>query len=236
MSFEKDPLGFAISDFINKEETPDIIVHSDLCDDDTMPVPYLFRTFENMPPIEKKALSLCKGLVLDVGAGAGCHTLHLKNQNFAVKAIDTSHGVIEYLKSTKIDCDCIDFLSYKSSKFDTILMLMNGIGIAGDLESLEPFLHHAKSLMKPGGQILCDSTDISYMYIDDEGAKWMDLASNYYGEMQFQMTYKTAKTDWFPWLYIDFKTLETKAKNVGLKAEMIVDSENDQFLAKLTEI
>jgi len=236
MTFEKDPLGLAISDFINKKETPDIIVHSDLCDDDVMPVPYLFRTYENMPPIERKALSLCKGTILDVGAGAGCHALFLKNKHFKVKAIDTSAGVVDYLTSINIDSECIDFLDFSNNKYDTLLMLMNGIGIAGNLESLEAFLQHAQTLLQPGGQILCDSTDISYMYIDDEGGKWMDLASNYYGEMQFQMTYKTTKTDWFPWLYIDFDTLEQKAKNVGLKAEMVIDSENDQFLAKLTAI
>ena len=234
MEFEKDPIGQAIFDFVSQKDTPDIIVHSDLCDDDFMPVPYLFRSFENMPPIEKKALDLCQGKTLDIGAGAGCHSLYLFKKGMDVTAIDSSPGSIKYLNSQGIKSICTSFLNFQSEKFDTLLLLMNGIGIAGNLKALPTFLLHAKTLLKDDGQILCDSTDISYMYIDEEGGTWMDLASEYYGEMQFQMTYKESKTDWFPWLYIDFSTLEKIAVQVGLKAEKITESENDQFLAKLT--
>lgn len=236
MTFEKDPIGFAIHDFLQKKEVPDIIVHSDLCDDDLMPVPYLFRSYDNMPPIEKKALNLCHGTILDIGAGAGCHSIHLKKKGLSVKSIDTSKGSIDYLLSLGLDALLGDFLSFNQKKFDTLLLLMNGIGIAGSISRLPLFLEHAKSLLNPGGQILCDSTDIAYMYVDDEGAKWMDLASEYYGEMQFQMNYKDIKTDWFPWLYIDFNTLSEMAEKIGFHTEMIIDSENDQYLAKLTLI
>jgi 2-polyprenyl-3-methyl-5-hydroxy-6-metoxy-1,4-benzoquinol methylase len=236
MDFEQDPIGLAISDFIQKKETPDITVHSDLCDDDFMPVPYLFRSFENMPPIEKRALDLCEGKVLDVGAGAGCHSIYLKNKKIDIESIDTSKGAVDYLSSINIKSEHSEFLQYNNRSFDTILLLMNGIGIAGTLKQLSSFLNHAKTLLKPNGQILCDSTDISYMYTDDEGGKWMDLASEYYGEMQFKMVYKYAETEWFPWLYIDFNTLEKTAKTVGLNAEMVIDSENDQYLARLTFI
>ncbi|MFK8037175.1 MAG: class I SAM-dependent methyltransferase [Crocinitomicaceae bacterium] len=234
MAFENDPIGFAINDFVEKNEVPDIIVHSDLCDDDLMPVPYLFRTYDNMPPIEKMALDLCHGKVLDIGAGAGCHSIHLQNKGLKVTSIDSSKGSVDYLLSKNINAKHIDFLSFKEKEFDTLLLLMNGIGIAQSLNQLPIFLSHAKQLLNQTGQILFDSTDIAYMYIDDEGAKWMDLASEYYGEMQFQMDYKNVKTDWFPWLYIDFKTLSKIAEKTGFKSEMILNSENDQYLAKLT--
>ncbi len=236
MNFVKDPIGLAISDFTQKKENPDITVKSDLCEDDYMPVPYLFRSYENMPPIEKKALDLCIGEVLDVGAGAGCHSIYLYNKGLNIKAIDSSEGAVQYLRTKNIDSECKTFLDYKKNRFDTILLLMNGIGIAGSLKKLPSFLDHAKTLLKPGGQILCDSTDINYMYLDEEGGTWMDLASEYYGEMQFKMIYKNAETDWFPWLYIDFETLKSTAQKVGLKTEMKLSSENDQFLAKLTLI
>lgn len=234
MTFDKDPIGLAISDYRNKIDTPDIIVHSDLCDDDFMPVAYLFRSYSNMPPIEKKALDLCFGKILDVGAGAGCHSEYLLDKKFNIKAIDSSKGSIDFIASKGIQSTCINFLNFSEDQFDTILLLMNGIGIAGSLNNLPAFLNHAKTLLKPGGQLLCDSTDINYMYLDDEGGTWMDLASEYYGEMQFQMVYKHIKSDWFPWLYIDFNTLKTISKSVGLDAELIISSENDQYLAKLT--
>ena len=232
--FLNDPIGKAISDFKNGIRNTNIIVHSDLCEDDEMSVNYLFRSFNNMPPIEKKALTLCRGKILDVGAAAGCHANWLIENNYDILAIDTSQGAVDYLKQNNIPAENINFFKLNNVKFDTILMLMNGIGIAGKMASLEPFLLHAKSLLNHGGQIICDSTDIQYLYEDDDGGQWIDLNSQYYGEMEFQMEYADTKTNWFPWLYIDFDTLKEKCKLIGLKAELILTSENNQFLAKIT--
>lgn len=234
--FEKDPIGKAIHEFEKKEKLEDIIVHSDLCEDDFMSVPYLFRSYEEMPPIEKMALDLCKGTILDVGSGAGCHSKYLVKQKMDVTAIDTSAGAINHLTTSKIKALNIDFFQLKEVKYDTILMLMNGIGIAGKLDKLSHFLAHAKSLLNHNGQIICDSTDIQYLYEDEEGGTWIDLNSNYYGEMEFQMTYKNVKSDWFDWLYVDFDTLTKVAEKIGLKTEKLVDSENNQYLVKLTSI
>lgn len=226
-----DPIGTSISDYLLEKDTPAIIVHSDLCDDDVMPVEYLFRTYEEMPEAELLALELCKGRVLDVGAGAGCHSLFLREQGFDITAIDTSKGAIDYLKSMEINAHLSSFLDFKSEqKFDTILILMNGLGLAGRLNRLETFLSHAKSLLKPGGKIIADSSDIRYLYEDDEGGLWVDLNSQYLGEMEFQMEYKDQKTDWFPWVYIDFDTLKPIANSAGLNATKIHEDDNFHYL------
>lgn len=236
MSFEKDPIGKAIHDFQNENATDHIIVHSDLCEDDEMQVSYLFRQFDNMPPIEKQALELCNGKILDVGAGAGCHAKWLIEQKLDTFAIDTSKGAVDYMKSVDIPCQHIDFYQLKNQTFDTILCLMNGLGIAGKLDQLDRFLTHAKSLLNDNGQIICDSTDIQYLYEDDEGGQWIDLNSNYYGEMEFQMEYKQTTTEWFPWLYVDFDRLSTHCEKIGLKATLILTSENNHYLAKITRL
>ncbi len=234
MDFENDPIGKAIYDFQHGMVTEPIIVHSDLCEDDEMQVGYLFRDFENMPPIEKKALQLCKGKVLDVGAAAGCHAKWLLDRNMEVLSIDTSKGAISFLEDENYPCQNIDFHQLNNIKFDTILFLMNGIGIAGKLDRLKSFLSHAKSLLNDGGQIICDSTDIQYLYEDNEGGQWIDLNSQYYGEMEFQMEYKNTTTSWFPWLYIDFNLLQEECNKTGLHAEQIMTSENNHYLAKIT--
>ena len=56
-----DPLGAAILDYSKQGNADNIIVHSDLCEDDILPTAYLFRTIEDMPEIEQTALKLCKG-------------------------------------------------------------------------------------------------------------------------------------------------------------------------------
>ena len=228
-----DPIGFAIQEYAKKKRPEDIIVSSDICEDDIIPVEVLFRSFDEMPEIEKQALSRVKGKVLDAGAGAGVHALYLQDSGFKVDAIDVSEGAVNYMKSVGLNASKTNFFSIKDKKYDTILMLMNGIGIAGKLSNLERTLLHAKSLLQAGGKILCDSSDIRYLYEDEDGALWIDLNSEYYGNFRFQMKYKKEKGPWFDWLYVDFDSLFQAAKKVGLKAIRVME-DHDHYLAELT--
>jgi hypothetical protein len=112
-------------------------------------------------------------------------------------------------------------------------MLMNGIGIAGTLANLEKTLTHAKSLLNEGGKILCDSSDIKYLYEDEDGSLWVNLNQEYYGNFRFQMKYKKETGPWFDWLYVDFDSLFTAAKNVGLKCTRVYE-QDDNFLAEIS--
>ena len=179
------------------------------------------------------ALESCKGKVLDVGAGAGAHSKELIDRGLDVDSIEISDGAVEYMKSIGLNARKINFFYLKNEKYDTILMMMNGIGVAGKLSNLENTLLQAKSLLQPGGKILCDSSDIKYLYEDEDGALWVDLNSEYYGNFRFQMKFKKEKGPWFDWLYVDFDNLFNAAKNVGLKAKKIVD-QDDHYLAEIT--
>lgn len=227
-----DPIGAAITDYVKTKKPDDIIVMSDICDDDIIPIEVLFRSFDEMPELEKMALSKCKGKVLDVGAGAGSHASYLQDMGLDVTAIDVSDGAVAYMKANGLKAQNIDFFKLKDQKFDTILMMMNGIGIAGKLSNLEKTLKHAKSLLNPGGRILCDSSDIKYLYEDEDGALWIDLNSEYYGNFRFQMKYKKHKGKWFNWLYVDFDNLFQAGKNAGLKTIRAFE-EDDNYLAEL---
>jgi len=228
-----DPIGVAIQEFAKTRKPDDIIVTSDICDDDIIPLEVLFRNYDEMPEIEQTALDHASGKVLDVGSGAGIHAVYLQDQGMDVTCIDISQGAVDYLNANGLKAQRINFFSLKDQQFDTILMLMNGIGIAGKLSNLETTLTHAKSLLKPGGKILCDSSDIRYLYEDEDGSLWIDLNTDYYGNFRFQMKYKKEKGPWFDWLYVDFDTLFQAAKNVGLKAQRIVEIE-DHYLAEIT--
>jgi SAM-dependent methyltransferase len=229
-----DPIGQAILDYAKNKKPFDIIVSSDICEDDIIPIEVLFRNLKDMPEIEKKALKLCKGKVLDVGAGAGIHCQELIKNGLSTHALDSSQGSIEYLKNIGVSATLCSFESFDSkTKFDTILMLMNGIGIAGTLANLEKTLLKAKSLLQEGGQLICDSSDIRYLYEDEDGSMWMDLNSEYYGNFRFQMHYKKISGPWFDWLYVDYDNLHRVATKVGFKSVKIMEQEN-HFLAQLT--
>jgi SAM-dependent methyltransferase len=228
-----DPVGAAILDYIKTRKPDDIIVSSDICEDDVIPVEVLFRNQIEMPDLELMALESCKGKVLDVGAGAGAHSKELIDRGLDVDSIEISDGAVEYMKSIGLNARKINFFDLKNEKYDTILMMMNGIGVAGKLSNLENTLLQAKSLLQPCGKILCDSSDIKYLYEDEDGALWVDLNSEYYGNFRFQMKFKKEKGPWFDWLYVDFDNLFNAAKNVGLKAKKIVD-QDDHYLAEIT--
>lgn len=228
-----DPIGVAILDYAKTNEPADIIVMSEICEDDIIPLEVLFRSFEEMPELEKIALSKAKGKILDVGAGAGFHALHLQNQGHDVHTIDISAGAVEFMKSKGLNARQVDLFDLKDEKYDTIYMLMNGIGIAGSLSNLEKTLTHLKSLLNPGGKLYCDSSDIRYLYEDEDGALWIDLNTEYYGNFRFQMKYDNEIGPWFDWLYVDFDNLFQASKKAGLKALKICDID-DHFLAEIT--
>lgn len=228
-----DPIGRSILKYASKKNNDNITVQCDICEDDTIPVDYFFRTFDQMPELEKIALKHAEGKVLDVGAAAGCHATYLKNNNHDVVALDISEGACDHLKDHGIETVCSDIMEFHEGSFDTILLLMNGIGLAKNLDRIAPFLNHLKSLLAPGGKILCDSSDISYLYRDEDGSVWMDLNSNYYGEIKYNMVYEDEETGWFDWLFIDRENLENAAVSCGFEFNVLFEGENDHYLAEL---
>lgn len=192
-----------------------------------------------MPLLEKKALALAYGKVLDIGCGAGSHSLYLQNNlNLEVISIDISTNAINAcklrgLKNVHIqDILEMDSLSL-ANKFDTILLLMNGTGIFGTLKKIPQYLQKLKSLLNINGQILIDSSDIIYMFDEDDDGSFTVPANRYYGEIEFSIAYKNEKEDPFPWLYLDYNTLHNAALANGLQCELIVEGEHFDYLAKL---
>ena len=231
----KDIIGKAIQDYHNGKYTEDIIVQSPDFDDDIIPVPYLFRGFDEMPVIEQKALELCQGHVLDVGCGAGSHSLYLQKQKGnQVTAIDISPGAIDVCKQRGVThAEVKNIYDIKEGQFDTILLLMNGSGIIGRLAQIDHFFIHLKKLLIPGGQILLDSSDLSYLFMEEDGGMWIDASAGYYGEMQYKMSYKEESTDWFDWLYIDYNTLQNAANHHGFICDLVCEGEHYDYLARL---
>jgi len=229
-----DIFGKAVNDYHNQEYTEDIIVHSSIAEDDILPIPYLFRSFSKMPVIEQKALQLCKGKTLDIGSGAGSHSLWLQENSIDVTALDISVGCgMLSQKRTLKNIVTSSILDHKES-YDTLLMLMNGTGIFEEISKVDIYLQHLKSLLKPNGQILIDGSDIKYMYETDDGGYWIDIHSTYYGEVIMGMSYKGQRSQDFKWLYLDFDTLSLYAKKNELNCELILEGKHYNYLARLT--
>lgn len=236
LTSEKDPMGAAISDYYNKHKADKLRVFSSQFDEDEIPVKQLFREAQHMPLLERTALQLAQGSILDVGAGSGCHTLALQAAGKEACAIDISPLSVEVMKQRGVnDVRLLNLFDEQfTDTFDTILMLMNGSGIIGRLENMPAFFQKMKQLLRPGGCILMDSSDLRYLFEDEDGSFVINLADDYYGEIDFQMQYKDIKGDSFDWLYVDFQTLSLYAAECGFKAELVKEGKHYDYLAKLT--
>ena len=235
LSPNKDPMGSAIADYFAKGKSAKLRVLSSQFEEDEIPTEQLFRTYDEMPELEQEALQLAKGKILDCGAGSGCHALALQEMGKDVEAIDISSLSVEVMKKRGVkEAYCVNLFDENYlQKFDTILMLMNGSGIIGKLENMGAFFTKMKQLLNPGGCIYMDSSDLRYLFEDEDGSFLIDLAGGYYGEIDFRMQYKQIKGEPFDWLYVDFQTLSYYANENGFKAEMVKEGEHYDYLACL---
>lgn len=234
MTRENDPMGRAIADYHATGKAARLRVFSPMFDEDEIPVETLFRPLDEMPSVEQEALRQARGNILDVGAGAGCHSLALQDMGKHVTAIDISPLAVATMRERGVnDVREQDFFTLDGS-YDTILMLMNGIGIVGSLSRMPAFFMQVDRLLAPGGQLLCDSSDICYIFEDENG--FIDLTGihGYYGELTYQMQYKNVKGEPFPWIFIDPETLREQAQAHGFDCEVVSRGDHYDYLARIT--
>jgi SAM-dependent methyltransferase len=224
----KDILGQALMDYYQYGPGGKLWVNNKYGKREEMPVKVYFRDITDMPDLEWMALQQCRGKILDIGAGAGSHALALQQLGQDVTALDISplsaavmdqRGVKKVLRQ--------DFFLLSSGTYDTLLLMMNGIGLAGNPDGLRKFFTGARRRLRPGGQLLFDSSDIAYLYKGNP-----PQGPDYYGAIDYQYEYKHRQSDWFQWLFIDRQTLSTIAAKEGWETEILFDNNRDQYLAR----
>lgn len=227
----KDVLGSAIADYHHKTSTSKskLWVHSKYGPREEMPVEVYFRHADEMPELEWQALRQCRGRVLDIGAGAGSHALFLQQSGMNVTALDISKKAAKVIKARDVQKVINnDFFELKAhTKYDTLLLLMNGIGLAGTVDGLHKFFQKARKLLHPGGQLIFDSSDIAYLY-DGKPPR----GEPYYGEVLYQYEYRRQRSAWFHWLFIDKRTLSSIARSEGWKIELLFKDPSGQYLVR----
>ena len=229
-----DVFGKAIKDYYMGANTV-IETYSSIGGWDELPVEYLYRTFDKMPELEQTALKMASGTVLDLGCGAGSHSLYLQEKALSVKSVVISQGANEVCKLRGLkNAEVLNLWDLNNNKYDSILSLMNGAGICGSVDRIPDFLNHLTSLLNPGGQILIDSSDIIYMFEDENGEVHLSETDHYYGEVEFESRYKGENSGRYPWLYIDFYNLQQQAFNLNLNCELVTQGSHYDYLAKIS--
>lgn len=231
MTMYRDVYGEALDDyFVHQEEKFPLVLHTSYGDQDEMPVEVFFRDADDFPELEFIGLSLCDGRVLDVGAGVGGHSLYLQEKGFEVHALEISQTACHIMQQRGVQhIICQDFYEFSGQKYDTLLFLMNGVGIAGDIAGFKKLLFHSKELLTEKGQLIFDSSDIGYLYEDYNIKK----PSHYLGEIQYQYEYKGQKGNPFKWLYLDQNKLIKISHELGWVVQILYEDENDQYLVRM---
>lgn len=235
------PYALALRDHFTGDRAAVVTSHSDLFPMDEDPAAVFFRAPEAFWPFERAALELCRGRVLDVGAGAGVHALYLQERGHEVCAIDQVPEAVEIMRERGVrDARVADMLEdvreLEAEPFDTILMLMNGLGIVETLDGLERFLREVPRLLTPGGQIVADSTDVRSLGDSDDRAPGRPLREDgrYIGEVQFQLEYRGVKAPPFAQLCVDPDTLSAFAERTGWRCEIVFEGEGGGYVTRLT--
>lgn len=233
------PLGRALSDYHRGATSARIMVHTDIWVDEPTPVEEFYRPDDQpLPELERTALGLCRGRTLDLGAGAGRHALELQRRGFDVTAIDVAPEAVEIMRERGVtDARCGDFAAVNGERFDTIVLLMHGIGLVGTLEGLTSFFDQARNHLDNHGRIIFDSADLGIVMPEqfEEGlAEWRS-GGLYPGEVEYRLTYEAFEGEPYPWLFVDPITLADRARIAGLRSQIVDRGGRGTFLARVSE-
>ena len=232
------PLGAALLDFHRGDASAEIVVMSDLWEEESTPVAAYYRPDDQvLPALEREALGLCRGRVLDLGAGAGRHAVELQRAGHDVVAVDPLPEAVEIMRDRGVaNARQGDLSAVRGERFDTILMLMHGLGVVGDLHGMGRLFEELPRVLKPGGRLVCDSADLAAVLGDESPEVLEDLLSpdTYLGEVKFSLRYGSVEGPRYPWIFIDPETLEIIANAAGLAVEIPVEGERGSYVAVLT--
>lgn len=188
------------------------------------PIPAARWFYENgMPILDSKALALCRGRVLNIGAASGSHSLFLEDQSLEVVSLDASANAVEVMRRRGVRQPTLGVIdNVEGAPFDTILLLC-GIGVAGTAKGLEVLLAQSRKKLRRGGTLITDCTDpradtleVSQKYCDLQRER-----GKYEGERTVRFEYHGSYGPWFNWLAISPEVFDGYAKNAGFDFEVV---------------
>jgi len=222
-----EPLDAALAAYRAGDRGASLVMDTDVGGAEDVPASLFFRTPAEMGPVESAALARARGSVLDLGAGAGAHALPLQGRGLRVTAAELlPEGRTVMVEAGLADVRAGGLDTVRAGeRFDTVLVLMNGLGLAGTLAGLPAFLEGLADVLAPGGQILADSTD---------PREWEDQEDGRYpGEVHMQLRFAGRAGPPFPFLFVDADVVHTAAATVGLSAEVVAREDGGRFLVRL---
>ena len=229
--------GAALLDYFNGDRSATITIHDKLGKIRDYPISEIFTDASGFFELERAAVELCRGRVLDIGSGNGRHSLALQDRGLQVIAIDLLPECVQVTKRRGVkEAYQADIFNFNAPPFDTLLGIINGLSMVKTLDGLRPYLRRVRRLVKPDGQYLVHSTDVRRVPgVRDRVARNLgDSPHRYFGEIDCWLEYKGERGETFTELYVDPETLTKHASESGWACDIVAEKKEGFFLARLT--
>jgi SAM-dependent methyltransferase len=227
---EEDAFGQMIWALHNGQEVFEVIERDDNYID-AMSAEGYFSAYQEWPQFERSALELAKGRVLDVGSGAGRHSLHLQEKGLDVTGIDVSPLALKVCKLRglrKTRLMSVYDVSFKPDSFDTIIMMGNNFGLFASFNKAKRLLRKFHKITSNNGMIVADTRD---PYKTDNP---MHLAyhkrnrerNRMGGQVKIRVRYRTYVGRWFDYLMVSKEEMKQILKDTGWQIKEFIDPQN----------
>lgn len=232
---QEDAYGQMIWTYHKGREVFDIVERDDGLINAMTPKGY-FSDYEDWHPIEQKAMGFVKGRVLDIGCGAGRHSLYLQKKGFDVLGIDISPLAIKVcklrgLKKAKIMS--IEDVNFKPNSFDTIIMLGGNFGLFGSFKKARRLLKRFHDITSENALITADTRDpyktdnpahLEYHRVNKEKGRMG-------GQVRIRIRFEKYVGRWFDYLMVSQEEMKEILKRTGWKIKEFIDSDDSGYVA-----
>jgi len=232
---EEDAFGHALLDCYKGENVNEVVERDDGFVD-SMSTRGYFSDYEAWSPIEQKAMQFVKGRVLDIGCGAGRHSLHLQRKGFDVLGIDISPLAIKVCRERglrKLKLMSIESVDFKPNSFGTILMMGNNFGLFGNLGKAKGLLKKFHRLTSKDALIIASSRD---PYRTDNPAhlqyhKMNRKKGRMSGQVKIRIRYQKYKGRWFDYLMVSKEEMTQILSNTGWRIKEFLDTGDPNYIS-----
>ena len=195
-----------------------------------------FTEYDEWTELERQAIARARGRVLDIGCGAGRHSLYLQSKGFDVSAIDASPGAIKVCKLRGLKKALVRSISeidkFPKSAFDTILMLGNNFGLFGDAENARKILEKMTRITKPDAQIIAGTRNPYSTNDKDHLAyhRFNRRRGRMPGQLKIRVRYRKTVGEWFDYLLVSPEEMRKILKNTGWEIKEFLDDGDANFI------